>query len=91
MVSSFYSRPVSSLDMARLAQLASDDPALAAGIAAANTGMEALQLAQAAGAPLADRVAKGAREVALAALAGDVAVEVLVFDRKGNLAGRADG
>lgn len=81
----------SSLDMARLAQLAPDDPALAAGIAAANTGMEALQLAQAAAAPLADRVAKGAREVALAALAGDVAVGVLVFDRKGNLAGRADG
>ncbi|MEP5718014.1 MAG: cobalt-precorrin-5B (C(1))-methyltransferase [Alphaproteobacteria bacterium] len=81
----------SSLDMVKLAALAADDAALADGIKVANTGMEALTLAQAAGVALADRVAQGAREVALAALAGDVAVEVLVFDRQGQLAGRAGG
>lgn len=81
----------SSLDMEKLAALAGDDQDLSDRIAAANTGMEALTLAQAAGVALADRVAQGAREVALAALAGDVAVEVLVFDRQGQLAGRAGG
>ncbi len=81
----------SSLDMNKLAALAADDAALAERIKTANTGMEALTLAQAAGVALADRVAQGAREVALAALAGDVAVEVLVFDRQGELAGRAGG
>jgi cobalt-precorrin-5B (C1)-methyltransferase len=81
----------SSLNMKKLAALAGDDAALAARIKAANTGMEALTLAQAAGHPLAERVAQGAREVALAALSGDVAVEVLVFDRQGQLAGRAGG
>lgn len=81
----------SSLDLKKLAALAGDDRGLAERIAAANTGMEALTLAQAVGVPIADRVAAGAREVALAALAGDVAVEVLVFDRQGQLAGRAGG
>jgi len=79
----------SSLDRAKLAALAADDPALADRIKGANTGMEALTLARAAGLPLADRVAQGAREVALAALAGDVEVEVLAFDRQGQLVGRA--
>jgi cobalt-precorrin-5B (C1)-methyltransferase len=79
----------SSLDMARLAALAGDAPDLRQKINAANTGLEALTLAQAANVPLADRVAAGAREVALASLSGDVAVEVLVFDRQGRLAGRA--
>ena len=81
----------SSLDLPRLATLAAEAPDVARQIAAANTGMEALTLAQGAGVPLADRVAAGAREVALAALAGDVDVEVLVFDRKGQLVGRAGG
>ncbi len=81
----------SSLDMNKLAALAADDAALAECIKTANTGMEALTLAQVAGVSLADRVAAGAREVALAALAGDVAVEVLVFDRQGQRAGRAGG
>ena len=77
--------------MKKLAALVAGDAALADRIRAANTGMEALTLAQAAGVALADRVAAGAREVALAALAGDVAVEVLVFDRQGQLVGRAGG
>jgi len=77
----------SSLDLARLAALAGD-PDAAQKIAAANTGMEALQIA---GPGLAGRVAAGAREVALAALAGDMDVEVLVYDRQGRLVGRAGG
>jgi cobalt-precorrin-5B (C1)-methyltransferase len=50
--------------------------------AAASAG-EVLQLAIAANLPLADLVARRAREVALAALAGGVAVDVLVIDRDG--------
>ena len=59
-------------------------------LATANTAMEALQLAQAAGVPLADRVAEAARHEAVQVLAGaPVAVDVLVIDRSGRLAGRA--
>ncbi|MFC4857731.1 cobalt-precorrin-5B (C(1))-methyltransferase [Actinophytocola glycyrrhizae] len=59
-------------------------------LATANTAMEALQLARAAGVPLADRVAEAARTEALAVLAGaPVDVDVLVIDRAGRLAGRA--
>ncbi len=39
--------------------------------------------------PLADRIAAQARQVALATLAGDIAVEVAIFDRQGELIGRA--
>jgi cobalt-precorrin-5B (C1)-methyltransferase len=39
--------------------------------------------------PLADRIAALARQVALATLAGDIAVEVAIFDRRGELIGRA--
>ncbi len=38
---------------------------------------------------LAERIAAQARQVALATLAGDSAVEVAIFDRQGNLIGRA--
>ncbi|MBB4910959.1 cobalt-precorrin-5B (C(1))-methyltransferase [Actinophytocola algeriensis] len=59
-------------------------------LATANTAMEALRLAQAAGVPLADRVAEAARHEALGVLAGaPVDVDVLVIDRSGGLAGRA--
>ncbi|MEQ8505126.1 MAG: cobalt-precorrin-5B (C(1))-methyltransferase [Rhodospirillales bacterium] len=81
----------SSLDLEKLAALASDDPTLAGKIRIANTGMEALSLSSESGLPLADRIATGAREVALAALSGGIAVEVLVFDRQGQLVGRAGG
>jgi cobalt-precorrin-5B (C1)-methyltransferase len=79
----------SQVDLDRLAGLV-DDSGLAARIRSANTGMHALELAQAAGVPLADRVAGDARDVALGVLGGaPVAVEVLVFDRTGGLAGSA--
>lgn len=56
----------------------------------ANTALEILNLAQAAGLPLADRVAAAARDVAVAAL-GDAGIEVelLLADRQGGLVGRA--
>ncbi len=59
-------------------------------LATANTAMEALRLAEAAGVPLADRVADAARREALAVLAGaPVDVDVVVIDRAGRTAGRA--
>ena len=55
----------------------------------ANTANEVLNAAQAAGLPLADRIAERARSVACD-MAGDrLAVEVAIFDREGCLAGRA--
>ena len=55
----------------------------------ANTAMEVLGLARAADLPLADRIAAGAREAALAVLSGDVDLEVMVFDRQGGKVGHA--
>jgi cobalt-precorrin-5B (C1)-methyltransferase len=48
-----------------------------------------LSLAQESGLDLASLVARRAREVALATLAGETAVEVAIFDRAGILVGRA--
>jgi cobalt-precorrin-5B (C1)-methyltransferase len=59
-------------------------------IAAANTALEALQLAQKAGVPLADRVADAAREEARQVLGtAPVDVDVLVIDRAGQPVGHA--
>jgi len=70
--------------------------ALIAEARGANTAKQVLDLANAAGLPLADAVAARARDVALGLLADkegpcETAVEVLVFDRTGNLAGKAAG
>ena len=65
------------------------DPALIETARHANTANQVLQQANEAGLPLADKVAAGARQTALGVLDGDTEVEVLVFDRAGNLAGRA--
>lgn len=69
---------------------------LVAGARGANTAKQVLDLATAAGLPLADAVAARARATALAVLAdkagaNETAVEVLIFDRAGNLAGKAAG
>jgi cobalt-precorrin-5B (C1)-methyltransferase len=77
-------------DLAETARRAGADAATAGAIAAANTAMQALEIADAAGIELADAVAARARGAAMAVLAGGTAVEVLVFTRKGDLAGRAD-
>jgi len=55
----------------------------------ANTAMEVLETAQAVSLPLGDRIAAGAREVALAALSGGTELEVMVFDRQGGRVGHA--
>lgn len=57
----------------------------------ANTAKQVLDMASAAGLPLADSIAAGARNQALAVLEGETEVEVLIFDRQGGLVGRASG
>lgn len=62
----------------------------------ANTAKQALELAITENLPLADAVAARARQTALGVLTGkqgkvETAVEVLVFDRAGNLVGKAAG
>ncbi|MFB7935707.1 cobalt-precorrin-5B (C(1))-methyltransferase [Streptomyces sp. NPDC004779] len=76
--------------LAELAREAGADPALAAEIAAANTGLAALRLCEAAGVPLGDRVAARARDEALAVLRGaPVTVDVIAIDRAGVVVGRS--
>jgi cobalt-precorrin-5B (C1)-methyltransferase len=59
-------------------------------IVAANTVAEAFILAQAEGIALGDQVALAAQKTAAALVAGrDIAVEIVLFDREQNLAGRA--
>jgi cobalt-precorrin-5B (C1)-methyltransferase len=84
----------SRFDAAHLAALAEGAglPApVVSGIAPAASAGEALALAASSSAAerLAETVAKAARATALATLAGGTAVEVLVFDRAGDLLGRA--
>ena len=83
----------SQVDLGWLAALAAEigaGPALTAEIAAANTGLAALRLAQASNLPLGDAIAARARATALATLGGaEIAVDVLVVDREGKPVGRA--
>jgi cobalt-precorrin-5B (C1)-methyltransferase len=83
----------SQVDLERLADsalAAGGADELAAAVRSGNTALHALQLAQAAGVPLADRVAADARAVALDTLAGAaIEVEVLVVDREGHVVGAA--
>ena len=56
----------------------------------ANTALDALQQCQAAGLPLGDLVAAGARRTAEGVLLGaPVEVDVVVIDRAGTVVGRA--
>ena len=64
-------------------------PELVARARAATTANQVLALAREGAAPLADVVARRAREVALATLSGGIAVDVVVFDRAGRLLGHA--
>ncbi|MFF7728902.1 cobalt-precorrin-5B (C(1))-methyltransferase [Streptomyces sp. NPDC008001] len=83
----------SQVDKGFLAELARHGGAgeeLAAAVASANTGLEALRLCEAAGVPLGDLVAATARDEALAVLRGaPVAVDVICIDRAGAIVGRA--
>ncbi|PRH76366.1 cobalt-precorrin-5B (C(1))-methyltransferase [Streptomyces solincola] len=76
--------------LAELARTAGAGAALVARVAAANTGLAALQLCAAAGVPLGDLVAATARDQALAVLRGaPVAVDVVCVDRAGTVVGRS--
>lgn len=85
----------STLDLAKLARTAGTigaDPALQTAISGANTGAEALSLCQAASVPLAETIARQARESALAA-AGETQIEIMVVGRAGEIlaeTGRAE-
>ncbi len=57
----------------------------------ASSANQILQLARGMGLPIADDVARRARDAALEQLDGKVALEVIVFDRSGALIGRAKG
>ncbi len=52
---------------------------------------QVLEIASQAGLPVADAIAERARKVAEQQLAGRVAVDVVIFDRKGTLVGRSAG
>ena len=57
----------------------------------ANTANQVLELARQADVPLADRIAGAALAMAQEVAGAAIRVEVLIFDREGRLAGRADG
>ncbi|MFF2954627.1 cobalt-precorrin-5B (C(1))-methyltransferase [Kitasatospora sp. NPDC057965] len=77
--------------LAALARTGGADEELAAAVAAANTGLEAIRLCRAAGVPLGDLVAEAARATALGVLVGSpVAVDVICIDRAGTIVGRAE-
>ncbi|APY85867.1 cobalt-precorrin-5B (C(1))-methyltransferase [Streptomyces alfalfae] len=83
----------SQVDKGFLAELALRGGAskpLAAQVAAANTGLEALRLCEAAAIPLGDLVAAKARDEALRVLRGaPVTVDVICIDRAGTVVGRS--
>ena len=65
-------------------------PAVVEAVGGANTVAQAFQIAQAAGTPIGDAVARAAQRTAAAALdAPEIALEILIFDREGKLMGRA--
>ncbi|MFY9734646.1 MAG: cobalt-precorrin-5B (C(1))-methyltransferase [Rhodoplanes sp.] len=76
--------------LATLAESAGASDVLRARILAANTAAEAFAHAQGEGIALGDAVARAAQQAALRVLAGsDIAIEIVLFDRDGGLAGRA--
>ncbi|MCZ2813591.1 cobalt-precorrin-5B (C(1))-methyltransferase [Modestobacter sp. VKM Ac-2979] len=83
----------SQVSFAALAQLVAEAggaPALVEGVRQANTALDALQQCAAAGLPLGDLVAAGARRTAEGVLLGaPVEVDVVVIDRAGTIVGRA--
>jgi cobalt-precorrin-5B (C1)-methyltransferase len=81
---------VSTESLAAMVRDAGGAPGLVEGVRGANTALDALQQCQAAGLPLGDLVAAGARRTALGVLRGaPVEVDVVVIDRGGTVVGRA--
>jgi cobalt-precorrin-5B (C1)-methyltransferase len=81
---------VSFAALAELVAQAGGGAGLVAGVREANTALDALQQCQAAGLPLGDLVAAGARRTAEGVLLGaPVEVDVVVIDRAGTVVGRS--
>src|SRR3712207_1058109 len=81
---------VSTESLAARVREAGGTPELVEGVRGANTALDALQQCRAAGLPLGDLVAAGARDTALGVLRGaPVEVDVVVIDRAGTVVGRA--
>lgn len=83
----------STLDLSKLALTAGTigaGPRLQAAIAGANTGAEALGLCREAGIPLAETIARQARDTALAS-AGATGIEVMVVGRTGEILAETGG
>jgi cobalt-precorrin-5B (C1)-methyltransferase len=81
----------SQVDMAWLTQIIPDATELAALSDNANTAAQILDAARQHGYPLADNVAQLARDTALEICDGAVEIEMLIFDRAGELVGYSDG
>jgi cobalt-precorrin-5B (C1)-methyltransferase len=82
----------SQVDVAALADLLAEAGAGAEVVEKTRSAVsagEVLQIAGASARALADLVARRARDVALATLAGGTAVDVVIFDRGGGVSGRA--
>jgi len=76
--------------LAAVARTAGASEGLAEQIHRANTVAEAFMAAEAAGVPLGETIAQGAWQAAAAVLEGSgTALEILIFDRQGNLMGQA--
>ena len=81
---------VSTESLAARVREAGGPPDLVEGVRGANTALDALQQCSAAGVPLGDLVAAGARDTALGDLRGaEVEVDVVVIDRAGTIVGRS--
>ncbi|MAH85594.1 MAG: cobalt-precorrin-5B (C(1))-methyltransferase [Rhodospirillaceae bacterium TMED8] len=84
----------SSVDMRGLAEIArraGGSQNTVKRIAGGNTALEALNIAKEDNLKIANSIAAMARGTALATLAGDMEVDVIVFDREGKLIGHASG
>ncbi|MDA0306000.1 MAG: cobalt-precorrin-5B (C(1))-methyltransferase [Proteobacteria bacterium] len=82
----------SRVDMKGLAAILADlgaDAGAVKNAEAANTAGEVLDMARAQNLPLGDVIAQRARETALATLSGGTEVDVIIFDRDGNMAGHS--
>lgn len=82
----------SQVDLARLAERAmalGGDASLAEAIRAGNTAMEALELCSKTGIRIGSDIAQAAQDVALKESDHRIEIELLVYDRKGNLVGEA--
>lgn len=82
----------SQVDLGRLAARAEAlgaDAATADRIRAGNTAMEALEICSAAGIAIGVDIARAAKAVALAEVDHRIDIELLVYDRKGNLVGES--